>query len=201
MRLLRTGHRDHRDWRTAEFVAIDFETTTASPRTAQPLSVGWVAIRAGRVRLSAAQYHVVAYDGDLPSGGLPIHKLLPHQVRGGIPPAQAFDRMQRAVTDRIVVAHGAWIEQAMLRRFDADHLGLVDTMAIVRRLDERAGTIAGAMSLSAISRRFGVPTLRAHHAFGDALTTALLMLVLATQIERQRGHCPVDDLLRLGRRR
>jgi hypothetical protein len=41
--------------------------------------------------------------------------------------------------------------------------------------------------------------MRAHHAFGDALTTALLLLVLATRVQRDRDTCPIDDLLRLGR--
>jgi hypothetical protein len=41
--------------------------------------------------------------------------------------------------------------------------------------------------------------MRAHHAFGDALTTALLLLVLAARVARDRPHCPIDDLLRLGR--
>jgi DNA polymerase-3 subunit epsilon len=197
MRLRRT---DDRDWRTAQFVAIDFETTTADPRRAAPLSVGWVAVRTGRVQLSAARYHLIAHDGILPRAALPIHGLLPHDLRAGLPAAQVADGVRAAVADQIVVAHGAWIERAMLRRFSASHAGLVDTMAIIRRLDERRGDVGGELSLSAVSRRLGVPSLRAHHAFGDALTTALVLLVVATRIERERDGCPVGDLLRLGGR-
>ncbi|CAN5914159.1 exonuclease domain-containing protein [soil metagenome] len=192
--------RDDRDWRAAEFVAIDFETTTADPRQASPLSVGWVVVRGGRVQLGAARYHVIAHDGALPRAALPIHGLLPHDLRVGLPAEQAAVEVRTAVADRIVVAHGAWIERALLGRYGAAHTGLVDTMAIVRRLDERAGEVGGDASLVAMARRFGVPSLRAHHAFGDALTTAMLLLVVATRIERQRDGCPVDDLVRLGRR-
>lgn len=195
MRRRRTGDRS---WRAAEFVAIDFETTIPDPRRAEPLSVGWVSISDGRVQLSAARYHVIAYDGALPPAALPIHGLLPHDLRAGLPAEEVTERVRTGVADRIVVAHGAWLERALLRRFGTRHAGLVDTMAIVRRLDERSGDGGRAVSLSAVSRRFGVPTLRAHHAFGDALTTALLLLVIATRIERERGGCPVGDLLRLG---
>lgn len=191
--------RDDRDWRDAQFVAVDFETTSGDPRTARPLSVGWVAIRNGRVRLGAAGYHIIAYDGHLPHESLPIHGLFPQQLSAGVELEHAAGRLRAAVADRIVVAHGAWIERALLGRLSGVQAGLVDTMAIVRRLDERVGSVAQPASLSATARRFGVPQLRAHHAFGDALTTALLLLVLATRIERERRGCVVGDLLRLGR--
>lgn len=191
---------DVRDWRTAVFTAIDFEATSGDPRSARPLSVGWVGISDGRVRLREAGYHLIAHDGHLPAASLPIHGLLPGELATGAKLDAVAADVREAVADRIVVAHGAWIERALLRRLDARPAAIVDTLAIVRRLDERAGRAERPPSLSAAARRFGLPSLRAHHAFGDALTTALLLLVLATRIERERRRCPVDDLLRLGRR-
>ena len=38
------------DWREADLLVLDFEATGADPRTAQPLSVGWVGVVGGRVR-------------------------------------------------------------------------------------------------------------------------------------------------------
>jgi DNA polymerase-3 subunit epsilon len=189
---------DDRDWRDAELVAVDFETTTGAPREAEPLSVGWVAIHGGRVRFADAGYRLVAHDGHLPRASLPIHGLLPHQLRTGAPLDQVVTHLRDVVVDRIVVAHGAWIERALLARLHVHHAGLIDTMALVRRLDERAGHAPHGRSLAATARRFGVTPMRAHHAFGDALTTAMLLLVLASRVQRDRSHCPVDDLLRLG---
>lgn len=192
--------RDDRNWRDAELLALDFETTTGAPRRAEPLSVGWVVVRGGRVHLPDAGYELVAYDGHLPAASLPIHGLLPGELRAGTALDTVVAKVRDAARDRVVVAHGAWIERALLGRLDVAHAGLVDTMAIVRRLDARDGSpVVRGGGLTATARRFGVTPLRAHHAFGDALTTALLLLVLATRIERQRGRCPVDDLLRLGR--
>ena len=190
---------DDRPWRAAEFLALDFETTSADPRSAEPLSVGWVVIADGRVRLREAGYRLVAHDGRLPAASLPVHGLLPPQLAAGEPLSRVADAVRAAATGRVVVAHGAWIERALLGRLEVGHRGLVDTMAVVRRLDEREGHRAGRRSLAATTARFGVPQQRAHHAFGDALTTAMLMLVLATRLERARDGCPVDDLLRLGR--
>jgi DNA polymerase-3 subunit epsilon len=191
--------RDDRDWRDVDLLALDFETTTGEPREAEPLSVGWVLVRAGRVRLADAGYRLVAHDGHLPPAALPIHGLLPADLRRGASLDEVADALRDVARDRIVVAHGAWIERALLGRLDVGHAGVVDTMAIVRRLDERDGGVARASSLNVTARRFGVTPFRAHHAFGDALTTALLLVVLATRLERARGACPLDDLLRLGR--
>lgn len=193
------ARRDDRDWRDVDLVAVDFETTTGDPREAEPLSVGWIPVRAGRVRLDGAGYRLVAHDGHLPRASLPIHGLLPHHLQAGAPLDDVAGAVRDATRHRIVVAHGAWIERALLRRLDAAHEGLIDTMALVRRLDERSGGEVRGASLSATARRFGVTPLRAHHAFGDALTTALLLLVLASRVRRDRPSCPVDDLLRLGR--
>jgi DNA polymerase III epsilon subunit-like protein len=108
-------------------------------------------------------------------------------------------RLRAPLADRIAVAHGSCIERTLLERMNIVRRPLVDTLAIVRRLDERAGDGRQPGSLAAMARRFGVPPLRAHHAFGDALTTALLLMVIAGCLEQQRGRCIVDDLVRLGR--
>lgn len=194
---LRKG--DERSWRGAEFVALDFETTSGNPRRAAPLSVGWVVVSNGRVRLGEAAYHLIDHRGDVPLESLRVHQLLPNQLRDGLPVDDVAARLRASLSDRIVVAHGAWIERRLLDRMDITGGPLIDTLAVVRRLDERAGRSRQASSLRALAHRFGVPALRSHHAFGDALTTALLLLILATRLEQQRGRCLVDDLVRLGR--
>lgn len=189
---------DDRDWRDAEFLALDFETTSSDPRRAEPLAVGWVVVANGRVRLSDAVYHLIDHDGQVPVASLRIHRLLPADLVRGRTIDDVAARLRAALDGRVVVAHGSWIERALLKRMQAPRHALVDTLAIVRRLDERAGSRSESTSLSAVARRSGVPSLRAHHAFGDALTTALLLLTLAGHIERERSRCIVDDLIRLG---
>ena len=193
--------RDDRDWRDVELLALDFETTTGEPREAEPLSVGWVVVAQGRVRLRDAGYQLIDHNGDVPLESLGIHRLIPDDLAKGVPIDEVAQRLRRAVRDRVVVAHGGWIERALLKRMQVPHQALADTLAIVRRLDERSGAGALETSLSAVARRFGVPPLRAHHAFGDALTTAFVLLAIAGRMERERSQCLVDDLVRLGRMR
>lgn len=190
---------DDRDWRAAEFVAVDFETTSADPRRAAPLSVGWIVVREGRVCMATAGYHVIDHDGLVPVESMRVHGLLPDDIAVGLPVTAVTARLGTALADRVVVAHGAWIERALLRRLAVARRPVIDTLAVVRRIDEREGFGPRTVSLAAVARRFGVPPLRAHHAFGDALTTALLLVTIAGQLERQRSRCLVDDLLRLGR--
>lgn len=190
---------DDRGWRDTEFVALDFETTTGDPRRAQPLSVGWVVVAAGRVRFSDAGYQLIDHVGDVPAASLQVHRLLPSDLAAGTTVTALAARLRPVLADRIVVAHGAWIERALLDRMGVRRRALVDTRAVVRRLDEREGRGHHAAGLTAAARRFGVPAARAHHAFGDALTTALLLLAIAGQLELQRSRCLADDLIRLGR--
>lgn len=192
---------DDRDWRDAEFVALDFETTDGDPRRAAPLSVGWVVVAHGRVRLRDAGYQLIDHSGEVPLASLGIHRLMPDDLANGAPVDAVAQRLRVAVRGRVVVAHGGWIERALLKRMQVPHDALADTLAIVRRLDERSGVGALETSLSAVARRFGVPSLRAHHAFGDALTTAFVLLAVAGRMEQERSQCLVDDLLRLGRLR
>lgn len=196
---MRLRSRDDRDWREAEFVAVDFELTGADPRRAAPVSVGWVVVRDGRVHLATGGYRVIRHNGDVPVESMRIHRLLPGDVAEGAPPGEVAALLRRATDGRLVVAHGAWMEREVLRRLGVERRPLVCTLAATRRLRVREGQRPASRSLTVTARDFGVPPLRAHHAFGDALTTALLLLAIAARIERERGRCLVDDLVKLGR--
>lgn len=192
---------DHRAWSAARYVVVDFETTDVNPRRARPLSVGWVGVDDGRVRIGQTGYEVIAHHGAVPVASMRVHQLLPADVRDGRAVDDVAQRLRQELRGCTVVAHGAWIETAMLDRLGIDRAdAVVDTLAIVRRLDERAGRVYDDLTLSALTTRFALPSPRAHHAAADALTTALLFITLAGQIEHDRGRCTVDDLRRLGGR-
>lgn len=184
-------------WREAEYLVVDLESTSARPREAEPLSVGWVPVVAGRVRCAEAAYTLVRGVAG-PSASLAVHGLTPDLLATGAEPEEVAGRLRRALEGRVLVAHHAALEVALLGRWGLVADAVVDTLALVRALDERAGRPAAGATLGEAARRYDVPAARAHHAFGDAWTTALLLLTVAGGLEAERGRCTLDDLLRLG---
>jgi len=187
-----------RSWREASLVALDFEATSHHTGSAEALSVGWVGIEGGRVRCAETGYTLVRHGGG-PHDTIPVHGLTPALLAEAPPAAEVAARLAEAVTGRVLVAHHAPLELALLARWDLAPLGVVDTAALVRRLDARAGHAAPEGRLRDAARRHGVPPHAAHHAFGDAWATALLLISIAGDLEAQRGRCLLDDLLRLGK--
>lgn len=192
--LLRRTPVDSRPWQEATYVALDFETTTADATRAVPLSVGWVRVRQGRVRCGEAGYSLIRPAAPVPEESIRIHGLLPDVLAEAPSAGAVAERLGPALAGAILVAHHAPLEVAVLRRLGLDVPVVVDTLAVVRRLDEREGRHLDPR-LPEAARRHGIPRLPAHHAYRDALTTALLLLALA---ERVRG-CTVADLVRLSR--
>ncbi len=187
------------DWRTVRLVSVDFETTSADPRSAVPLSAGWVAVESGRVRLDTADYAVLRHEGPLPAEGVGVHGLLPEDLADGVDPADVAGLLAGSLDGAVLVAHGADLERAVLGRWGIEPPAVLDTLAIVRRLDDREGRAGADPRLPAAAQRYGVPALPAHHAFRDALSTAMLLVTLAGRIEQQRGVVTLDDLRLLSR--
>jgi DNA polymerase III subunit epsilon len=188
-----------RPWREVDLVALDFETTTADPRRAEPLSVGWVGIRGGLVVCGDAGYTLVRHPGEVPVPSMRVHGLLPGQLLDGLDPAELGAWLDDAVDGRVLVAHGAALERSLLDRHDVGYAAVLDTLAIVRAVDARAGRSHADPRLPAATLRYGVPPLPAHHAFRDALGSALLLLSLAGTLEQERGEITLEDLLLLSR--
>ena len=187
------------DWREADLLVLDFEATGADPRTAQPLSVGWVGVVGGRVRAAECGYAVVRHHDPVPVAALAVHGLTPDVVAAGRPVEEGREELAPMLEGRVLVAHHAPLEVALLRGWGLRPDGVLDTLALLRRLDERAGRPRADVTLAGAARRLGVPAARSHHAFGDAWTTALLLLGLAGDLEAERGSVSLDDLLRRGR--
>lgn len=187
------------DWREADYLVLDFEATSADARTARPLSVGWASVVGGRVRAGGSGYAVLRHVAPVPLGALAVHGLTPDVVAAGRPAEEVRAELAALLADRVLVAHHAPLELALLRAWDLRPTAVVDTLALLRALDARAGRPGADVTLAGAARRLGVPAARAHHAFGDAWTTALLLVTVAGDLEAARGGCTLDDLLRLGR--
>ncbi|MFZ5609088.1 MAG: exonuclease domain-containing protein [Pseudomonadota bacterium] len=175
-------------WRTLlrdlEFLALDLETSGLDPRRDEVLSVGWVVLRQGRVKLASARYHLVCPTRPISAETCAIHHIFDDLAARGRPWRAVFAAVLEALTGRVLVAHNMGIEwgflSAMARRCHGAgfYCPRVDTLALERRRHARPGRQrrAGDLRLDAARARYGLPCHRAHHALSDAVATAELLL-------------------------
>jgi DNA polymerase III subunit epsilon len=174
-------------WQTREYCVLDFETTGLDLRHDDIISFGAVTIRAGRIDLSSTEYGLVVPRRRSSAASFAVHALGEHDLADGMPIRECAARLAGCLGNRVLVAHAAWIETALISRALATcgqrfHGSVIDTAALARaaRLAE-AGT-GREPSIEYLAGRLGLPVHTPHHALGDALSTAQLFLVLAARL-------------------
>lgn len=173
-----------RDWREAELVALDLETTGLDAVSDAILSIGLVSLRAGRIDLSTAERFPVLPDGAIPESSAVIHRITDDLAAQGLPLAEAIAVLLPRLAGRVLVAHNARFDHAFLdtacrRLFGVPFLiPLIDTQSLALRSLRRRGQIFrdSDLRLHALRDRLGLPRYRAHDALTDALAVAELFL-------------------------
>jgi DNA polymerase-3 subunit epsilon len=194
-----------RSWREARFAVLDFEATGLDFARDHVLSFGVVPVEEGRVRLAGAVYRVVRPPVPLSAASVRVHGIRPSELADAPPLEAVLDELVDALRGRLLVAHAAGVELGVLDRIRRLHgrprvrraIDVLDLADEVARRDP-ASPAPPSERLSAVAELHGVPVVRTHHAFSDALTTAQLFVVLATRLERL-GAGRVRDLRRAGR--
>ena len=117
-----------------------------------------------------------------------IHAVRDRDLTHAMPVERCADTLARSLSGRVVVAHAAWIELSLVNRALRTR-GLrftgpvLDTAVMARAAGNAPLAGAGEPALEALAMRLGLPVHAPHHAPGDALTTAQLMLALASRLE------------------
>lgn len=170
-----------------EFLAIDLETTGLDPAVDEILSIGFVPVVGGRIRLAGATHLLVRPDQAVPEETAVIHGLLDDALEAAPPLAEVLPHLLAALAGRIGIAHHSLIERRFLsaacrrlygRPLDAP---FVCTLALERRslvLDNQS-IEDGGLRLSASRARYGLPRYPVHNALTDALAAAELFLAQA----------------------
>jgi DNA polymerase III subunit epsilon len=192
------------DWRSAELVALDFETTGLDLDRDEVISFGLIPILRGRIDLSGQLYQEVAPGVEPSRSSIPIHHLRAQDLATAPAMQEVADAFRDALSGRFILAWAAEVEIAFLRKVfgggrRAWRKRTIDVRTLivaVERLSDDTGRGPGYYALSAAATRFGVPVEQTHHALDDAFMTAELFLVAANALEA-RGRGSIRDLLRI----
>ncbi len=182
-----------------EFVSLDIETTSLDAARADMLSVGWVAMRDGRVDLGSAESWIVRPSGEV-GDSASVHGLTDTMVGAGLDWGIVLDKIVRALAGRVLVVHHAGLDKALLDRMCRQRYGapllmpFVDTLALEHRRQSQRHHIeeGGSLKLSNLRAAYGLPRYAAHDCLVDAIATAeLLLAMIAHRRARRLGDLSV----------
>lgn len=174
-------------WRSAEYLALDFEATGLDLRNDDVVSYGAVPIRSGRIVVGEQQYALVRPTKPVPPESSKFHTIRNQDLAEATTASAAAEQLLSALQGRVLVAHASWVEVGFLRRMFALHgvtfqSPVIDTAALARALDLRPRIDSHEPHLETLATELKVPVHDPHHALGDAFTTAQVFLVLAHRI-------------------
>jgi DNA polymerase-3 subunit epsilon len=194
-------------WREAQFCVVDLETTGLDLRRDEVVAYGAVVVRAGRVIAGSAVQGLVRPSRTAFPAAAAVHGLLPADLEGAPGPRECAARVAEVLDGRVLVAHAAWVERAFLTpilrqvgvRLDGP---VVDTAALARAADVVPPRAGAEPPLEDLAVRLGLPVHTPHEALGDAMTTAGVLLALASRLEGAQApeDLTVSQLALLSRR-
>lgn len=173
-------------WDKASWLAVDLETTGLDPQTGYIISLGWVAIDAGRIRLNTAR-HLLIDSRNLVGDSATIHHIRDSDRWEGVDLSAALRMLARALNGRLALMHHAPLDTGFLQAALKEQFGFdwihptADTLTLEKkRLFRREQDLPRhALRLNSCRERYGLPKTQAHNALEDALATAELFLAWA----------------------
>lgn len=191
-------------WQQARWLALDIETTGLNPEQDEIVSIGWVAIDAGRIQLASLK-QVLVRSRESVGGSATIHYLTDNELDQGATLRKALLALADALAGRIAVVHHRRLDEAFLRRAFMQHFGLplrhpmVDTLQLEKRKLTRKMAVLprGSLRLSECRKRYTLPGHDLHNAAQDALACAELFIAWAAH-QSNKGPS-VGECMRAGR--
>jgi DNA polymerase-3 subunit epsilon len=174
-------------WKNIDYLALDLELTGLDLNNDEIISIGSVAIQGGRV-LGSTQFYQEIKPIQSPSvASMQIHGLRAVDLADAKTLKEIVPELRTHMSGKVLIAHAAWIERAFLyphlRGSFPSHL--IDTAALARACGYGERTPGHEPSLEFLARQLNLPVFSPHHALGDAMTTAVVFLALATELEKR----------------
>jgi DNA polymerase III subunit epsilon len=172
------------DWRRADYVALDLETTGLNPRRDEIVSVGWIAIDDEMLDYTRHGHCLVKPTDGVSSESAVIHKIFDTELENAPPIGEVLDQVLPLLAGRILVCHFARVERGFLdaacrRRYGVGfNIPVIDTMELeARKVRAADRSIArGDLRLDAVRQRYNLPRYTAHNALMDAIAAGELFL-------------------------
>jgi DNA polymerase-3 subunit epsilon len=191
------------DINTVPLLALDFETSGLNVSEDSILSVGYVAINDGEIRLSTACHRLIKSNQALPEENVVIHKITDDIAATGESLGDVIGGLLQALSGKVMLAHHAKIETEFLKQACMKLYGIspefpvIDTMKIARQWFERRNReiSQGDLRLSNLRARYGLPSYQAHNALSDSLATAELLQAQVAHMD-SKGKLPLNQFLK-----
>lgn len=200
---LRRNKQHKKVWMEHEFLVLDMETTGLDGASDRAISLGWVIIKEGAIKLASAR-HILLDNGPIDEKTVAIHMITDQDIAElGRNPSVALRYLRQLLLNKVLVVHHAPIEQAFLERLWVEHslkpltVVMLDTLAMERDKHSRQQTMVSndAFRLGECRKRYGLPDYAGHNALGDAQATAELFLA---QLHHAGEDMNLKDLMRKG---
>ena len=195
------------NWREVNYCAIDLETTGLNFKSDEIISLGATPIESGRIITEANYYREVRPKHLLSPSSIRVHGIRTVDLENAPSVEAVLPEFAERLRGRVIIAHAAWVENAFLK----DHMRsmrldyskrVIDTAALARSCEVVEVNLDYEPSLEYLAKTLKLPVYSPHHALGDALTTAVIFLALATELERRklekgRSLLTLGELLKL----
>lgn len=199
LNLWRSKFNKRLDWKNIRYLVIDTETTGLTPKENTMLSIGWVAIESGKVKLNSARHRYIKVKEGVGQSAT-IHQIRDCELQDGITINQAMAELLTAVKDSVLVFHHAPMDMAFLNKYSRQLynapllMPVIDTLNIEksRHMHNDQARKNGFFRLAQCRQRYGLSAHQGHNALTDAIATAELLLAQAAH----KGHkLKVADLM------
>lgn len=178
---------DSHDWRLSNYLALDLETTGLDLLNDEIISIGSVEIYNGRIVGTSKVYSEIKPKQKPSVAAMQVHGLRDVDLAEAKTIKEVAPELRSRLGGKILVAHAAWIESAFLRPHlkGAFPAKIIDTAALARACGYGQDLSGHEPDLEYLARQLNLPVYSPHHALGDAMTTAVVFLALATELEKR----------------
>ncbi len=179
------------------FTVLDFETSGLNPDNDHIVSIGWVHIINGVIKLNTAQHFIISEpaltidnDTEQDHTARSLHHILPEQQKMGISIKKAITLFFANLPSNVLIVHGATIEKRFLEQFFLSQrlpnppLIWLDTLRIEQNTLS-TNLHQKDFRLFSLRRQYQLPDYPAHHALVDSIATAELFLAQRKRLFNQ----------------